>query len=375
MRKRMLFTIVIAMIFALSGCYLNREMYRQEDADRIAAKGAEMMQFWLEENMPEAKLETCAAHFAWSRYDGNNYLTDYASSQISLEGETKSFAIHTETGAVYFGMDADTSQKLTRIVEDYFYEALESAGIVPESVEDGYSFGCYVMVPVAGVPWVYALDLGLPAGVGDLEAFVEDPESRLPICVSPPGFTVSDSTDLSVYDLAAIEAMEEEYGLCLSLDIRNSDQQLQKSTKGGVTHAELWEYGNWLEEDGIELYGIVRKRVEERNLDTNVLTASDQRVNPETDLVFERTTYGYRLSLRNKDLYDRLLLIAYPGADILKDDYYRLDEEDYSPGEDLPEDANETFWKERSDGSYMLTDCSEGSGVWLYDGDVLVRKK
>ena len=79
--KRILVTAFIVLIcVCLFGCYPNKPMYNQEDANSVASKGAEMMQAWLDENMTDAKLEECDAFIAWTNYDGNNYLTDYASN-------------------------------------------------------------------------------------------------------------------------------------------------------------------------------------------------------------------------------------------------------------------------------------------------------
>jgi len=382
MKKSGLIAVLLTLGICFSGCYQNEPMYEQEDADKIAAQGSEMMQEWLDDNMPDAKLEECKAHIAWTRYDGNNYLTDYASGTISLDDEQKVFTIHTKTGAVYFEMDADTKQKFTEIAESYFYEAIETIGIVPESTAEGYVFECSVMAPAEDgdsareVPYMYYYDFGLPAGTEDLEEFVRSPKSRLPIYVSVPDMNVSDTTDLSIYDHAAMEALEAEYGVFIgSMRAVNSDQHWQKSVKYGEQHTELWEYGYWLETNEFRLRGIVYKRNELQNPETNELTVSEQKLNPETDLAFEKTDYGYCLSLMNKDLYDRLSVQAYEGAEMLKYDYYCLDEEEYSSQKEIPENADETAWKKLKDGSYVLTDSSSGSTLWLYDGDILVRKK
>lgn len=373
--------LVLTALLCLSGCYPMKDMYKPEDADRTSAEGSRMMQAWLEENMPDAQLDECTAYVAWTHYDGNNYLTDYASGQISHDGKQTAFSINTVTGAVYFEMDDDTRRELDEIVESYYYEAMEKIGIIPESVEDGYAFECHVMAPAKDgdsateVPWVYSFDFGLPAGTENLEAFVRNPQTRMPICISGPEMTVSDTTDLSAYDLSGIERLENEYGLHISLYLTNSNQRFQKSTQKGAIEAELWEYGYWLDADGLKLWGRVRERKEMRNVETDALTVSDVRFNPETDLFFEKTDYGYRLSLTNKELADSLTVIANEGAEILEYEYYRLDEDDYAPNTDLAEKGDETFWEKQEDGSYVLVYGPEVSTLWLYDGDILVRKE
>ena len=378
MKKLFMFILsVLTLTICLSGCYPNKKMYHQEDADKVTAKGTEMMQVWLDENMPDATLEECTAFIAWTNYDGNKYLTDYASGQISQNGKKKTFTIHTVTGAVYFEMDADTRQKLSKIVESYFDEAIESIGIVPENVDEGYAFQCYVMAPAKDgestteVPWVYSFDFGLPAGVEDLNAFVRNPQSRLPIYVKTPNFTVSDTTDLSAYDLVAMETLEEEYGFHIgSMSINNVDQHFQKNDYRGKTCTELWEYGCWYKADGFELFGMVYERSEERTIKTNELTVSDIKFNPETDLLFEQMSYGYRWSVFNEDwLSDySFVLRAYKGAEILNSDFYYLDTKE-NPSAKSPE----TIWLER-DGYYVLASAANHSPLKLYDDKKLVRK-
>lgn len=380
MKKLIVFIVLVfTLTVCVSGCYPNKEMYEQEDADRVTAKGSEMMQCWLDENMSDAKLEECAAFIAWTNYDGNRYLTDYASGKIDCNGELKSFTINTVTGAVYFEMDADTKQIMNEIVESYFNEAIETIGIIPESVEE-YAFESHVMAPAKDgnstteVPWVYSYDFGLPADVEDLNTFVRNPKSRLLIYISKPDITVSDTTDLSAFNLTMMETLEDEYGLHIgSMTITNSNQLFSKHDKRNETNTQLWEYGCWFETNGLELRGRVRERKEVRNIETNKLTVSDLRVDPETDLVFEQTDYGYRLSLLNNDLDDSLWIKAYEGAEILDYDFYCLDENDYSPKEKLSDKGRETVWLQQDDGSYALAYRSDHDILELYDGDILVR--
>ena len=61
MKKTQYFVILLAVLLCLSGCYPLRPMYEQEDADRITQKGTELMQGWLNKNMPGAELRECTA--------------------------------------------------------------------------------------------------------------------------------------------------------------------------------------------------------------------------------------------------------------------------------------------------------------------------
>ena len=57
--------LLLTAVTCLTGCNLLQNMvehhythYEQEDADRITEKGTEMMEAWLEENMPGTELES-----------------------------------------------------------------------------------------------------------------------------------------------------------------------------------------------------------------------------------------------------------------------------------------------------------------------------
>nr|MBQ4318031.1 hypothetical protein [Clostridia bacterium] len=189
MKKLCIFLAFLLTLSACSsGCYIQKQKYSQEDADAVSEKGTVMMQLWLDENMPDAVLDECEAYIASAAYNRVLYLTDYASGYITHNGSKKEFTINTVTGAVYFQPDDDTKRQLCEIVEEYFYEAIGSIGIIPESLEDDHVFECHVMAPVADgnstvkIPGVYWFDFGLPAEIKDLNEYVlTDPQSRLPI--------------------------------------------------------------------------------------------------------------------------------------------------------------------------------------------------
>lgn len=93
-----LISLVLAMGICFSGC----ENYEPEEVDLITEKGTEMMQAWLEENMPDAELSECSAFINNIPYSSREYVFDYATGRIVLNGENIDFAIDTVTGDVYF---------------------------------------------------------------------------------------------------------------------------------------------------------------------------------------------------------------------------------------------------------------------------------
>lgn len=369
--------IVLTLVFSLSGCYPNKPMYNQEDANSVTSKGAEMMQAWLDENMTDAKLEECEAFITWTNYDGNNYLTDYASGKLSKNGKQTSFTINTVTGALYFEPDDETKQKMDKVVEAYFDEALKSIGIVAESVDEGRAFKCHVMAPardgdsITEIPWTNAFDFGIPAGVKDLDSYVRNPQTRLPIYISTPEISVSSDTNLSAYDLAAIEALNDKYGLCVGeITMQNTTQFFNMAIHNNQKRALFMEYGCWLKSYGFELHGRVHVREEKKDCETNELTVSDLKFTPETDLIFEKTDYGYCWSFLNENWPDDssygFTIVAEKGAEILNNDYYNVNEKP-------TDERRQTVWLEREDGSYVLASAKNGSSLHLCEGEKLIR--
>ena len=177
-------------------------MYEQEDADRIAQKGTELMQDWLSKNMPGAKLRECTEDRLMWRGDGNKYLTGYAYGSIEDKDQVTEFAVDTETGDVYFIMDQDTQYALERAMASYLYECM---GIVQEYDDDGFS--CSIMAPSHDLEHFDSFNYGLPAGVKDLYEFVRNPDSRPPIHISKARISIPDDTDISSYDLEAFEKL------------------------------------------------------------------------------------------------------------------------------------------------------------------------
>jgi hypothetical protein len=68
--------ILLSAVLCLSGCEDNKIDDGLEK--QVTEKGKEMMQAWVDENMPGAELENCKAYIDYAPGPGR-YLTDYAS--------------------------------------------------------------------------------------------------------------------------------------------------------------------------------------------------------------------------------------------------------------------------------------------------------
>ena len=359
MKHRLLF---IALIFVMCICFTGCKHYEQVEADRIAAKGTEMMQAWLDENMPDAEMKECSAFIDNIKYSSREYLFDYATGCIAVNGEEAVFAIDTVTGDVYFENDQRLDDKLNEIAADFLYETM---GIAPEGI--GGSFECYVLAPfrdenheLNAYQFGYGFDFGLPAGVEDLEAFVRNPASR-PLLYVQANIILADKTNLAAYDFAAFENLSEECGMLFgSIRIENSSQISQRQTRDWLTTATFSEYGRWIERDDVYFTGRVRVQEEERNDLSGEMTVSDRRFDPQQDLVFEETETGYRYYLPNEDWEEGFYIYAHEGAEMMKNNYIKYfygDVADFVEGKYVSDEkeGEELAWLKLSNGDYVLS--------------------
>lgn len=372
----LLITIVFVMICSLAAC----ENYKQEDADRITETGTEMMQIWLDENMPDAEMIECSAFINNITYSSREYLFNYATGSIAINGEKIVFAINTVTGDVYFENDQMAEEKLNEVAADFLYETM---GITPTG--DDNSFECYVLAPfstenqeIKAYQFNYGFDFGLPAGVDDLYAFVRNPASR-PLLYVQANITLSDETDLAMYDFAAFDKLSQDCGMLFGyISVENSTQTSKRATKDWMTNASYYEYGPWIEQDGIYITGRVRVREEERNDLTEDMDASDRRFNPQQDLVFEKTDTGYRYYLPNEDWQEGFYIYAHENAEMLKYNYLKYFSEDVSGFIEGKDDFDETegtelIWRELSNGDYVLSSKKNDASEYFSHAGKLER--
>ena len=351
--------LIVAIVFGLAGC--TGEAYTQEEMDQITQTGMEMMRAWLDENMPEAEIEKCEALSLWS-YDHTTYLTDYVSGSILYEGEKRSFSIHTVTGQVYFN---HRQQEFADAVRAYLCEA---SGIPIETEED--DFLCAYMAPIcAHDPEGNAkfgcnyLDLGIPAEIQDIEAFVRDPESRLQIDViwtkpSPP-----EGTDLSACNLTLFRDLRQSCGL--RIDNINMDNGSCYFTLEDGTEAAFGEYGNWYEEDGLWFRGPVRVRWETLDKQTNEVTEYRWAFDRAADLNVEQTGTGWIFTISDHAWGYDFQVYTEEGSEYLQHDYLLLCA-DWEPENEKK--GILMSWAKQSDGTYKLVHGESGQSKPLDDG-------
>ena len=351
MKKTRYFVILLAVLLCLSGCYPLRPMYEQEDADQITQKGTELMQGWLNKNMPGAELRECTADRLMWRGDGNEYLTGYAYGSIEDKDKVTDFAIDTETGDVYFKMDQDTQRALDRAMAAYLYECM---GIVQEYDDDGFS--CSIMAPSYDQEHFDSFNYGLPAGVKDLDEFVRNPDSRPPIHISKARISIPDDTDISIYDLEAFEKLSEQCGSMIDgLTMANNTQTVTY----GSGNAGFYEYGVLLKGNGYALWGAVHVREEKRDSSTNRIILSDQTFTPELDLEFEETEKGFRFSFPNEYWGHGFRFYAKENSELILHNYICYYDGNY---------VSTISWKEQSQGFYVMVSENQMIMDFYLDG-------
>ena len=348
MKKTLYLVILLTVLLCISGCYPLRPMYDQEDADRITQKGTELMQGWLNKNMPGAELRECTADSLMWRGDGNKYLTGYAYGSIEDKDKVTDFAIDTETGDVYFKMDQDTQHALELAMASYLYECM---GIVQE-YDDGFS--CSIMAPSYDQEHFDSFDYGLPAGVKDLYEFVRNPDARPTIHISKVQITIPDDADISAYDLEAFEKLSEQCGIKIDGLTMTNNRQTVTFSNG---NAGFYEYGILLEGNGYALWGAVRVREEKRDSSTNGIILSDQTFTPELDLEFEETEKGFRFSFPNEYWGHGFRFYAKENSELIRHNYI------YYYGNYV----STISWKEQSQGFYAMV--SENQMIVDFDLD------
>jgi hypothetical protein len=207
------------------------------------------------------------------------------------------------------------------------------------------------------------LDFGIPAEVQDIEAFVRDPGSRLQIDVMWTKPAPPEGTDLSACSLARFRNLCQSCGLRIN-DI-NMDNGICYFTMEDGTEAAFGEYGNWYEAEGLWFRGPVRVRWETLDKQTNEITRSQWRFDPEEDLTVEQTETGWIFSRSNSTWGYGFRIYAEEGSEYLRYDYVQLPV-DWDPGSEKK--GRLLSWAKQEDGTYKLVHGESGQSITLHDG-------
>ena len=322
------------------------------------------MKTWLGENMPGAELESCDMYIDYVP-GGKHYMTDYACGSILKDGEKTHFAINTVTGAVYL---SHKEEELEEAAAAYLYETM---GVVPET----RSFSCTVMAPARDggsttKTFNDSFNFGLPAGTEDLDAFVRHPESRPPLQISAE-LRVPDETDLFAFDLARIEKLCEDCGMFFqNLDMYNTDQEFS-SLWSRETYTK--QFGR-IEKEGLQLHCVLRRREEMRDPKTKEPAVSDLRLDPDKDLIVEKTENGFRYSCPDKERDYGFRIYAEKGSGYPEHDFLYREEETTSDGKTRENASVLMTWEEQKDGSCAMVEAGSGIITTFYGSGAFEQK-
>ena len=196
------------------------------------------------------------------------------------------------------------------------------------------------------------------------------PESRPPLQISAE-LRVPDDTDLFDFDLAGLEKLCEDCGMFFqNLDMYNSDQEFS-SLWSRETYTR--QFGR-IEKEGLQLHCVLRRREEIRDRKTKELTVSALRMDPDKDLILEKTESGFRYSCPDKDLDYGFRIYAEADSGYPEHDYLYREVETKSDGKTSESAALLMTWAEQKDGSYGMVLSGEGVVTTFYRSGTFEQK-
>lgn len=298
--------ILLSAVLCLSGCEDNKIDDGLEK--QVTEKGKEMMQAWVDENMPGAELDEAAAAFLF-----------------------------------------------------------ETLGIMPE-IKD---FSCFVMAPAQDgesttKTFNKYFNFGIPADVKNIDAFVREPGFRQQLEVTAD-LRLPEDTDLFAYNLAGVKSLCEECGIFFhNLDLATEDQEFSSLWSRETT---TYERG-WIDQDDFRLRGVLRYRAEEEDSRTQEVKVSDRTFDPEKDLILEKTETGFRYAFPDKDWDHGFWIQADKESGFRQHDYLYLDDEAGKDEKDSEkrwkEYAAVMTWKDFDDGTSLMVQAGQGAVQHFY---------
>ena len=303
--------ILLSAVLCLSGCEDNKIDDGLEK--QVTEKGKEMMQAWVDENMPGAELDEAAAAFLF-----------------------------------------------------------ETLGITPE-IKD---FSCFVMAPAQDgesttKTFNKYFNFGIPADVKNIDAFVREPGSRPQLEVTAD-LRLPEDTDLFAYNLAGVKSLCEECGIFFhNLDLATEDQEFSSLWSSSLWSRETTTYERgWIDQDDFRLRGVLRYRAEEEDSRTQEVKVSDRTFDPEKDLILEKTETGFRYAFPDKDWDHGFWIQADKESGFRQHDYLYLDDEAGKDEKDSEkrwkEYAAVMTWKDFDDGTSLMVQAGQGAVQHFY---------
>ena len=338
MRKLWAVLACLALLACFASCTGHR--YTEKEKEAAQKKGEEMMQAWLEKELPGAELLS-AEPYIFHRLGIAPYeLTDIVSGSVRQEGRELRCWMDTGSGEVWIEQSGETMDELGRLCGVLVAEAL-GFGEGYEITEARAEFEIGVLERPPVLPAAFVLS------GGSLEEFLRAPGERPALSVSL-SYLLPEEASLSRFTLADMRRVLEENGLTGSVYAENTFEEVSLS-------ADKADYKRWgfLDLPDFRLFAALFERRETVDPETGETVTEITELDADRDLRVERTAEGWKTSFTNG--YFTAFVYAYDGSELLEREYIWRETPGAVNGYDKPLE-----WKENALGWAL---CFRDSGV------------
>ena len=376
MKKFIICTLIVLSFFILSGASSCRgPQYEESEKTAVEDKGRELMQAWLDENIPESEVLTAEAYIDMIP-SGPHYLTNSVYGTFSSGSDEQNYVIETDTGEVFLETD------ITLLSEEIKPYVLETLGLDTRSEECAFDDFTAVIprnaifhsVPSENtgfLPGKLVIELekaNEAASRSIMDEFIRDPSSRPEITIGG-NFIPPEDIDLKPYNMAFFEDARNNAGLYFSSFYMNQAQTFV-SAIGWYTTYERY----------------VRKPFEDFFVEYKEESISDQvrngkiepmehYTNDVNDLQMSATDDGYAFSFKDPDNWFMFRIIADEDSQIRQHEYTDRYDQAANIGSGSYGGSRYIFhdlhWEQRSDGYWTLKN-EDGTTAWFSNADELV---
>ncbi len=205
MKKKTILFIFILSMLCLTGC--PGKAYSRDESNAQKEKGKEMMEVYMEENIPGAKLEEIYADT--TSIDSCRYLTDFVRGTFNYEDSIYEFKLNTETGQVYTSMHTQElkDKVMPCVLEKLGLSENEMVYDIPHINYMGQT-AVYDDGDVHFVDFYLTLQGVLPAEYDNIDEdiwdILDDPQCKINISIMYYGDVELASIDIEALDLQGL---------------------------------------------------------------------------------------------------------------------------------------------------------------------------
>ena len=299
--------LLAALLLAASLLGCTGKKYTDDEKEALRDKGKQMMQEWLNRELPGAELLSTEPYVRHNPGVAPYVLTELVSGTYRHGGQEQRYWLDTACGRVYL---EQTGEIVDRLREACCAYAAEALGLGEDYETD----------PGANnAAW---LDIGVPEAKDPLpaefvlsgrtpEEFVRDPGSRdvlkVMFCYSVP-----ETADLSGIGMETVLRMKNEYGL-LAYNLL-----VESRSESVYLFPDRVTYDRYGMEDLADFRIFLTKVERREKLDpaTEEITAEIEEFDPDRDLAADRTEDGWKFSFPNG--WSAVSVYAYEDSELLQ---------------------------------------------------------